>query len=149
VGVRKPLFAEVAVAVGAAAVEVVGGLLDLLDVVALGSLDQLIGALLHVLDVFLPLGRVLLGVLLGVQVADLGYGLAQLAHLDEVGFHFGELLGGQLLLRRATADFADLQLNVIGAILAHADAALAPLLVHPHDGLQFLKLILDGLSLGL
>src|SRR5690349_10246342 len=113
--VRIPSFAEVAVAVGATAVEVVGGLLDLLDAPALGGLDQFVAALLHVLDVFLPLGRVLLGVLLGVQVADLGHGLAQLARLDEVGFHVVELLRRQLLLRRAAADFADLYLDVIDA----------------------------------
>src|SRR6516165_11986584 len=44
-------FAEVAVAVGAAGAEVIGGLLDLIDVPALGGLDQFVGSLAHVLGV--------------------------------------------------------------------------------------------------
>ncbi len=46
------------------------------------------------------------------------------------------------------ADLADRQLNVV-AVLAQADAVFLARLVHPHDGLQFLELLLHGLGLRL
>src|SRR5262245_51639629 len=77
-------IAEVGVAIVAGVVEVVGGRLDLVGLAGLGSLDQLLRCLLHLLGVFLPLLGALAALRLGrcILRRHLRHGRVDVAHLD-------------------------------------------------------------------